>query len=250
MWNKSIKWMKEDIKILGVRIDNFSVREIKEKISYFLEQSPRQKFVTTLNPEILLKAHRDEKYRDILDSADLNICDGFGLKLASFLKVRKIKARFAGADLVDFLLEKSEENKSKILVIAAKNSLSAPAEIEQVIKRKHPNLSAKSEYFLSGQDLFENGIINQAEIVFVNFGAPEQEKFIFENRAKFPKAKILIGVGGTFDFLTGKIRRAPRFLRALGLEWLWRLIQEPKRFRRIWNAVVVFPAISLLEKKI
>jgi len=240
--------MRKNTKIFGVRIDGYSAREIKEKISYFLEDSPRQKFAATLNPEILLKAHRDEKYRNILNSADLNICDGFGLKLVSFLRGRKIRARFAGADLVDFLLELAKRKSQRVLIIAAKKSLSAPTEIEQAIRREYPNLSAKSQYFSPGQDFFKNGIINQAEIVFVNFGAPEQEKFIFENRTKFPNAKILVGIGGTFDFLTGKIRRAPHFMRLLGLEWLWRLVQEPKRFRRMWNAVVVFTVISLLEK--
>jgi N-acetylglucosaminyldiphosphoundecaprenol N-acetyl-beta-D-mannosaminyltransferase len=241
--------MKENTKILGVRIDNFSIREIKEKVSDILENPPRQKFVATLNPEILLKAHRDEKYRNILNSADLNICDGFGLKLASFLKGKSIKTRFAGADIVGFLLGLAANKSQKILIIAAKNSLSAPMEIEQAINQKYPDLSMKSEYYSPGQDFFESGIIKKAEIVFVNFGASQQEKFIFENRAKFPNAKILIGVGGAFDFLTGKIRRAPRFLRAFGFEWLWRLMQQPKRFRRIWNAVAVFPVISLLEKK-
>lgn len=241
--------MNKTIKILGVRVDSFSVGEIQKKISDILEQRPRQKFVTTLNPEILLKAHRDERYRDILNSADLNICDGFGLKLVSFVKGKRIQTRFAGADLVDFLLKRASDAGLDVLIIAAKNSLSAPAGIEQAIKRKYPNLSPKSEYFLPGQDFFKNGIINQAEIVFVNFGAPEQEKFIFENRAKFPNAKILVGVGGSFDFFTGKTSRAPRFFQALGLEWSWRLVQEPKRFRRIWNAVVVFSVVSLLEKK-
>jgi len=237
--------MPKNITILGVRIDNFFVREIKEKIFAILQENPRQKFITTLNPEILLEAHQEEEYRDILNNADLNICDGFGVKLISFLKGKKIKARFTGADLVDFLLDKASNTGSRVLVIAAKNSLSAPAEIEQRIKKRCPDLYAKSIYFSSGQDFFENAIMKQAEIVFVNFGAPEQEKFIFENRAKFPNAKILIGVGGTFDFLTGKICRAPRFLRALGLEWLWRLMREPKRFRRIWNAVVIFPLKAL-----
>lgn len=240
--------MNNNIKILGVRIDNLSRAEIKEKISGILENDPEQKFVTTLNPEILLKAHRDENYRNILNGADLNICDGFGLKLINFFKGKKIKARFAGADLVDFLLEGASEKNQRTLVIAAKNSLSAPQEIEKAIERKYPNLSAKSEYFSPSQDFFKNGIIEQAEIVFVNFGAPGQERFIFENRAKFPSAKILIGVGGTFDFLTGKIHRAPRFLRVIGLEWLWRLIQEPKRLRRIINAVIIFPVLALIKK--
>jgi len=228
-------------KILGVRIDNLSASEIEKRVSDIFGLAPDQKFIATLNPEILLKAHRDEDYRKILNSADLNICDGFGIKLISFLKGKKIKARFTGADLVDFLLKLAEKKGRKTLVIAAKNSLSAPAEIEKAIGRKYPNLSAKSEYFAPGQDFFSNGIIKQAEIVFVNFGASAQERFIFENRKKFPNAKILIGVGGAFDFLTGKISRAPQTMRLLGLEWLWRLAQEPKRFRRICNAVVVFP---------
>jgi len=241
--------MLENIKILGVRIDNLSANEIEKRVSDIFGLAPDQKFVATLNPEILLKAHRDEEYRNILNSADLNICDGFGIKLISFLKGKKIKARFTGADLVGFLLKLAEKKGRKTLVIAAENSLSAPDEIEKAIGRKYPNLSAKSEYFAPGQDTFSNGIIKQAEIVFVNFGAPAQERFIFENRKKFPNAKILVGVGGAFDFLTGKISRAPQTMRLLGLEWLWRLAQEPKRFRRIFSAVIVFPILSLTRRK-
>ena len=136
----------------------------------------------------------------------------------------------------------------KILVIAAQNSLSAPSEIEQAIGKKDPNLSVKADYYSPGQNILENGIINQAEIIFVNFGAPDQEKFIFGNKEKFPQAKILVGVGGVFDFLTGKLYRAPQWMRSIGLEWLWRLMQEPKRIRRIWSAVVVFPIRSILER--
>jgi N-acetylglucosaminyldiphosphoundecaprenol N-acetyl-beta-D-mannosaminyltransferase len=240
--------MLDDITILGVRIDNFSVRETKEKISNFLENNSEQKFIVTLNPEIVLKAHRDEKYRKILNSADLNICDGFGLRLAGFLKGKQLKARFTGVKMADFLLENAQKCNLRVLVIATEESLSAPEEIERAINKKYPDLSAESEYFLPSQDFFENGIIKKAEIIFVNFGAPQQEKFIFENREKFSSAKILVGVGGTFDFLTGKIRRASGFLRGLGLEWIWRMIQEPKRIKRIWNAVVVFPVIVLLGK--
>jgi len=236
------------ITILGIRIDNFSVREIKEKISNFLESGRGKGFAVTLNPEIVLKAYRDEKYRKILNCADLNICDGFGLRLAGFLNGKKLKARFTGVDTVDFLLEKAQKRNFQVLVIATKKSFSTPEEIGQAIRGKYPKLKVETKYFSPSQDFFKNGIIEKAEIVFVNFGAPDQEKFIFENRGKFPSAKILIGVGGTFDFLTGKIKRAPLFLRKLGLEWLWRLIMEPKRFKRIWNAVVIFPILSLFKK--
>jgi N-acetylglucosaminyldiphosphoundecaprenol N-acetyl-beta-D-mannosaminyltransferase len=240
--------MENTIKILGTRVDNLSITEIEEKILNILNGSSEQKFVTTLNPEILLKAHWDEKYRNILNSADLNICDGFGIKLISFLRGNVVKSRLTGADFVDFLLREAKDRKLKVLIVTAENSLSAPGEIEEAVKKKYSNLSIKSHYFSISQNRFENGIMNQAEIVFVNFGAPEQEKFIFENRAKFPAAKVLVGVGGTFDFLTGKIRRAPSFLRAIGLEWFWRFLQEPKRLHRILNAVIVFPWKALFGK--
>ncbi len=235
-------------KILGVRIDNFSVEEIKEEILHILDNSPRQKFITTLNPEIILASHQDENYRDILNGADLNICDGFGLKLISRLKKQPIKARFAGVDLADFLLETANQRKLKILVVAAKNSLSTPDEIERAIREKYPDLSAKSEYFGGSQNNSPNAIIREAEIVFVNFGIPKQEKFILENRAKFPKAKILVGVGGAFDFLTGRFKRAPKAMQKMGLEWLWRLLEEPKRIRRICRAVIIFPFLALTRK--
>lgn len=241
--------MNSSITILGVRVDDFSVRETKEKILNFLENGPGKKFIATLNPEIVLKAHRDEKYRKTLNSADLNICDGFGLRLAGFLKGKKMKARFTGVETADFLLENAQKRDFRVLVIVVDSSLSMPEEIERAINKKYPGLSVKSEYYLPSQSWFENAIMKKAEIVFVNFGAPQQEEFIFENREKFPNAKILVGVGGTFDFLTGKIARAPGFLRALGLEWLWRLIMQPKRFKRIWNAVVVFPMVALFSKK-
>ena len=237
--------MPSNIKIFGVRIDNFSVAEIKEIVFSILEKNPGQKFVTTLNPEILLKARQDEKYKKILNSAELNVCDGFGVKLASRLKGCPVKSRLAGADLADFILRTGNEKKLSILIIAARNSLSTPPEIERAIARKYPDLSVKARYFPGSQIFPENAIITSAEIVFVNFGAPDQERFIFENKKKFPNAKLLIGVGGTFDFLTGKIRRAPEWLRRLGLEWLWRLIQEPRRLRRILNATIIFPLAVL-----
>ena len=165
----------------------------------------------------------------------------------SWLKGKKIKARYTGVDLVDYLLKLAKEKNLNVLVVVSKNSLSSPEEIKQGIEKKY-NFTAQAEYF--GEIIFlKDEEIKTAEIVFVNFGAPEQEKFIFENRKKFPKAKILAGVGGTFDFLTGKMKRAPRWMRKIGLEWLWRLFQEPKRIKRIGNAVIVFPWIFIFNSR-
>lgn len=233
--------------ILGIRIDDYAIEDLEERLAEMLESGEGSIFAATLNPEILLKAHQNAGYKKILNQADLNICDGFGLKLVSFFKEKRIKNRWAGADLVDFLLGLASQKKYQILAIVSRNSLSSPEEIEKSLEKKYPNIPARSIYFDTGQNFFENGIIKKAEIVLVNFGAPDQEKFIAENREKFPKAKIFVGVGGTFDFLTGKIRRAPQVWRSLGFEWLWRLVQEPKRIHRIANAVIIFPITALMN---
>ena len=92
--------------------------------------------------------------------------------------------------------------------------------------------------------------INQsgAQVLFVAFGMGKQEKWIHENLSKMPGVKIAMGVGGSFDFISGKIKRAPLFMRQLGLEWLYRLIQQPSRIKRIFNATIKFPWLALTKK--
>ncbi|MFA5871140.1 MAG: WecB/TagA/CpsF family glycosyltransferase [Parcubacteria group bacterium] len=236
------------MRILGVRIDNYPKDQIVRLIDDAISgSSPGQKFIVTLNPEIILKARANAEYKRILNSSDLNVCDGFGVKLVSFLKRDKIRARIAGADLVDHTLKKAAGCGSEVLVIVRTDSLSRPEEIEKEVRDKY-GMSIAAEYCGNGCEI-KDSTAQRAEIVFVNFGAPEQESYIFNNKEKFPRAKILVGVGGTFDFITEKIRRAPKILRSIGLEWLWRLLQEPKRLRRIINAVVVFPIIALTSSK-
>ena len=84
--------------------------------------------------------------------------------------------------------------------------------------------------------------------MFVAFGMGKQEKWIYENLSKMPSVKIAMGVGGSFDFISGKVKRAPLFLLRLGLEWMYRLVQEPRRFKRILNATVKFTYLVLKSK--
>lgn len=91
-----------------------------------------------------------------------------------------------------------------------------------------------------GQDLSDLAKF-KPDILFCTLGAPYQEKFIYHNLKNLPSVKVVIGVGGAFDFLTGKIKRAPKIMRWMCLEWLWRLKKQPRRARRIYQAVIVFP---------
>jgi exopolysaccharide biosynthesis WecB/TagA/CpsF family protein len=134
--------------------------------------------------------------------------------------------------------------KIKIGVLLWKKGLSEKADVEKVLREKYPTLEFYVETLERevGTPVSPEFLNFQPKIVFVAFGFPYQEKFIFHNLVKVPSAKVVMGVGGTFDFLTGRRKRAPKFFRAIGLEWSWRLLIDPRRVNRIFNAVVVFSA--------
>lgn len=230
------------IKILGVKIDNIKKKIAKEKIANCFN-SNHPCFITTPNPEIVLEAGKNEELFYILNKADISLADGFGLKIAARLMGKKIE-RYTGADLSIDLLNLAQKENKKVLIINWTKSLSTKNDIEKVIKTRYPNLRFQvidSERENTKSLNWE--LINefQAEILLLNFGAFFQERFIYLNRHKFKNLKIAVGIGGALDFLSGKIKRAPKAIRSLGIEWLWRLYQEPKkRCKRIFQAVFIF----------
>lgn len=234
-------------KLLGIKIDNISLRELNQKIEAFLA-SDNPHFLTTPNPEIILRAARsaDEEYFYILNQADLSLPDGTGLKFAALASGQNLK-RIMGSDLTLALLAKAEKEGRKILVINRKDGLSKEEDINQALKQKYPRLNFKVLDLPRIATEFPEETLKTindygAEIIFSTFGAPYQEKSLYHSLDKIKGAKILIGVGGSFDFITGKIKRAPRLMTSWGLEWLWRLIKQPrKRIKRIINAVIIFP---------
>lgn len=234
-------------KIMGVSIDSYSREEIDNLLYAVLKQENAKYFVATINPEILLKGQKDSKYKNILNSADLRLCDGFGIRMVSFLKGKKIAERYTGVEVLDFVLKKGKLLGLKVLVISKDDSLSTPQEILRAVQDKY-QLKIRAKYF-SEHNIFESEELRSAQIIVLNFGAPEQEKIIFENRDRFPAARILVGVGGAFDFLTGKLKRAPHWMQKAGLEWLWRFLQEPRRIRRMFSAVAIFPLKALFVKE-
>ncbi len=234
------------VNILGVNISNFNKKEIFKKIEQFLTDGKQHQIVTP-NPEFLLEARKDEEFFYILNNADLAIPDGIGLKFAAWLMGRNL-FRIAGADLVKDILEIAREKNKKVAILNWEKGLSSAVDIKKTLEKKYNNLKfivkdVKIEgYKKSPQPPLlkgEKGDFNP-EIVFCNLGAPWQEKLIFHNLKKWPSVKVAMGVGGSFDYLTGKAARAPLIMRLLGLEWLWRLIKQPKRWKRIYSAVIVF----------
>jgi N-acetylglucosaminyldiphosphoundecaprenol N-acetyl-beta-D-mannosaminyltransferase len=240
------------MKILEVRIDNFSREEILEKIKYFLKE---EKFhqIATVNPEFILEAQKDAGFRNILNGCDLNIADGMGIRFAFWKKGEKLKCRIAGADLLNKILKIANKDNLSIFLVANKKGLGSWEETAKEINKIYPNIKVagadidKNSNSLNKVKSIDETRIGKYDIIFANFGAPEQEKFL--NSQKYGKIRLAIGVGGSFDYLTGKVKRAPIFMRNLGLEWLWRLIQQPKRIKRIISATIVFPLKVVFEQE-
>lgn len=225
------------MKILGIPLDCLTQKEVKETLHKFLAE-PRLHHITTVNPEFLLLAEKNTNFRTALLTADLRVVDGFGIVLAGLLRGRRI-SRFPGADLMAEILGIANEQKLSVALIVNKRGLSSFEEIQSAILQKYPaiKISGGNRDVSSYHTSFTT---NPASIILCNFGIPHQEIFLQNLKYQDPM-RIAMGVGGSLDYLTGKQKRAPRFLRIIGLEWLWRLIQQPKRWRRIWNAVIIFP---------
>lgn len=253
------------MQILGVRIDNLEKKEILERISNFLDE-PRFHQIATVNPEFTLEAQKNEKFQNILNASDLNVADGMGIRFAFWRHGEKLQARIAGADLMLEILRLAEEKNLKIFLAARKDGLSTWQETREAILKIYPNLQIEGANLDCHSRENGNPVANQSvstldsrrslssqsgggndkNILFCNFGAPHQEFFI--NRVKCDTIRLAIGVGGSFDFLTGKVCRAPKWMRKMGLEWLWRLILQPKRIGRIFRAVIVFPFKVVFSK--
>lgn len=240
---------KKYMKILGVRVDNFYKQELLQKVERFLETDSFHQ-VSTINPEIVLQAQKDLAYREILNGSQLCVADGTGIGFAMARFGKKLRQRLTGADLIHDILEVANRKNYPIFIIANSSGLSGWREIQKAILGIYPHLCIEGIDLDKNESRILRPIEDQYRILFCTFGAPYQEKFIHSlKERKNSRIRLAIGVGGGFDFLTGKITRAPKFLQKLGLEWLWRFFQEPGyRAKRIFFAVVIFPVRVIFNK--
>ena len=232
--------------ILGINLSDLSQTELLNRLDFFLS-GENSHYLVTPNPEIILKASKDEEYFYILNSADLAIADGFGLVLAGIIQGQKI-SRITGSDLTPILIEKAEKKQLKVLIINWQDGLSKSSDITQALNSRWPNLIFEILDIIkkSNLNLEENNKLKlfKPALVFVTLGAPLQEKLIWHELKNWPSVRLALAVGGSFDFLTNKIKRAPKIISRLGIEWLWRVFLQPQnrvqRLKRIWRATVIF----------
>lgn len=235
------------IEILGVKIDNLSAEEALEKAEDFLRGDIANMIVTP-NPEIILKAQEDEEFKSILNGAALAIPDGFGLVLASKFAKNSLKKKISGTDFFQQLCWICSKNGKSVFLLGGESGVAENA--AENLQRKFPNLRIAG--WLDGDIDLENcrqvveGV--KPDALFVALGAPKQERWIYENMNKINGLKLAMGVGGAFDFVSGKIKRAPVIMQKMGMEWLWRTIIQPHRAKRAFNAAMVFPSAFVFSK--
>lgn len=241
------------IKDIIFEIENVSFNEALEYLSKKAEKRKGKTFVVTINPEIIMFAVNDLEYERVLKSANLALTDGVGVLWAGKMFGKNFKGRVHGVDLVESLCREVSEKPITVGFLGGYGNVAQKAS-ERLVK-KYPGLRvvfASSEYSddtqrtgLSDAQSIRNSedpnlrhtdspsflSFPKTDILFVAFGSPKQEKWIYENLPKID-VKVAIGVGGAFDFISGKVRRAPVWVRSLGLEWLFRLIIQPWRIKR------------------
>ncbi|MFW6110355.1 MAG: WecB/TagA/CpsF family glycosyltransferase [Patescibacteria group bacterium] len=243
------------MKILGVGVDNVSMQEALQKLEKLITSGRLHNYIVTPNPEFIVAAQKDPDFKNILNAADLSIPDGIGLLAASHLLSGSIKGRVTGVDFVTLSCALAAERGWEVFFLGAAPSVAERAASK--LKDKYPHLKIAGTYAGDGSsrgDKDTKEAVSQAaeeekpiDLLFVAYGHGKQEKWIARNLSDLPVA-VAVGVGGAFDFIAGEVPRAPRFFRLLGLEWLFRLIVQPGRIKRIYRAVVVFPWLVLKKQ--
>jgi len=245
-------------KLLGVGITDATQQKILEYLVKNLENSSKKVFIVTPNPEILVFAKKNPEFKKVLNTADLALCDGMGLVIAGKFLGKAFKERFTGTDFVEKACKEVSEKPITVGFLGG-----GPFVAEKTgdcLLSKYPSLKVvftaeewgEKGFILASnrgktQNLKQNESENQGQlssvpsvplssvysidILFVAFGFPKQEEWIYQNLDNI-SVKAAIGVGGAFDYISGKVPRAPKWVQALGFEWLYRLVVQPWRLKR------------------
>lgn len=223
------------IKILNVPVHPVTMVQTLTLVERFIAY-PTLKQIATVNPEFVMTAQKDAPFLAVLQQASLCIPDGIGLLWAARILGHRLPERVAGSELVYHLAGLSAEKGWRLFLLGA-----APGVAEQaaaVLQKHNPALIIAGTYAGSPDPAENEAIVkqinnSQADLLFVAYGAPRQDKWIARNREALTTVRVAIGVGGSLDFIIGRSVRAPKWLQRLGLEWFYRLLREPWRWRRM-----------------
>ncbi|MEN9937954.1 MAG: hypothetical protein RLZZ387_4533 [Chloroflexota bacterium] len=238
------------IQILGVALDDVVEDEAVARVaSMVADGGPHH--VVTVNPEFVMEARRNSAFRRVLASADMATPDGFGLLLVARLRGTPLRGRVTGVALTERIAAEAAARGWSLFLLGA-----APGVAELAADRlryNHSSLRVAGCYAGSPRAEEEPGIrarVAEArpDVLLVAYGHPAQDLWIARNQPLLG-VPVAIGVGGTFDYLAGTVPRAPAWVRRIGMEWLYRLARQPRRWRRILTAVPLFLWAALREPR-
>lgn len=228
--------MRDIIKILGVEIDNITKEEAVLRTKELIENSNKScSLIVAPNTEFIMRAQKDEEFFNVLNAAELATPDSVGVMLGGKLQKKKFKARIPGQMYFRSVIEYGSEAGWTFYLLGGKGDVpKLAAENVQKMFPKVKIVGYHEGYFEkdSEEKVIEEINNLQPNVLFVAMGAPIQEKWIYNNKNKL-KVDVATGQGGTFDYEAGNIKRAPRIIQKLGIEWLWRLILQPTRIKRM-----------------
>lgn len=233
--------------ILGIRVDDVTHGEALTRCAALIASGTRG-YVVTPNPEFVVLARRDPNFRRILNASDLAIPDGGGLLLAARLFGTPLREQVRGTDLCYALLEMAPSRGWRAFFLGGAPGVAQSA--AAAVQRRNPGLAVAGTF--AGRAGPEGDAETTAavrasgrcDLLFVAYGARKQERWIDRN-LRHVDAGLAIGVGGVLDFMSGRVRRAPRPVRAAGLDWLFRLAIQPSRFKRQATTIPPFLALAL-----
>lgn len=226
-----------------------SASDFHEILSENLQKNEKM-FIVTANPETFTFGEKEETFHQLLMDKDTTIVpDGISIVKAAHILKYSITERIPGIEIAIRLLELANEYQKKVYLYGS--SAEVILAMEDVMKNKYPNatlVGSKNGYGKDKDSDFEEIIALKPDIVLVALGIPAQEKLIYKHLRKAKKG-IFVGVGGSFDVMSGLKKRAPKFFQKFGLEWLYRIAKEPKRLKRFYQNNVSF-LIRIMRKKI
>lgn len=238
------------IKILGTSITTASENEILEYIFKVIEKKQEKARIVTPNPEMLVYALRSSSFQNILNQAQVSLPDGVGLTLAgSMLKTNRF-TRITGVDFMEILCRESAKRGFTVGFLGGRDGVAEKT--AECLVEKYPHLRVifvgeewKTDSKPPAQDPAgrlttvtprttadrQPQAADHIDILFVAFGFPRQEEWIAKNLDSLP-VSVAMGVGGAFDYISGKVPRAPKVVRNAGMEWVFRLLVQPWRLKR------------------
>jgi N-acetylglucosaminyldiphosphoundecaprenol N-acetyl-beta-D-mannosaminyltransferase len=240
--------MTAAVTVLGCRVDVLDRAAALQRV-VALAHAPQPSLVVTLGTEMVVHARRDPAFRRLVSGAALSLCDTIGLVLAARLQGVRLPDRVTGVSLVEALAATSAENDVRLFFLGAANDTAERA--ARALREKYPQaciVGTRNGYFTADAvpEVISAIANSGANVLCCGLGSPRQERFLAESLAA-TGCSVGIGVGGSFDVFAGNVRRAPATVQRLGLEWLYRLVREPRRWRR-QLALPQFAALALAER--